>query len=94
MRRTSFADMPCSVARTLEVVERVNRVATRIDFEGRVDIVADPGQMTIGLLAAGGVVHVRGGEVADAYARLAEAAGDRTKAGWLRWNDVQGELRA
>lgn len=60
--------------RTLEVVERGGRVATRIDFEGRVNVVEDPGQMTIGLLAAGGVVHVRGGEVADAYARLAARA--------------------
>ncbi len=28
----------------------------------------------------------------DAYARLAEAGGDRKRAGWLRWDDVEGEL--
>ena len=28
----------------------------------------------------------------DTYARLAEAGGDRKKAGWLSWDDVEGEL--
>lgn len=61
-------------ARTLQVVERASGAKTTIEFDGRVNLVEDPGQMTIGLVAAGGVVHVRGGEVADAYARLASRA--------------------
>ncbi|MBX9788873.1 MAG: G8 domain-containing protein [Pirellulales bacterium] len=61
-------------ARTLVAAERAAGVLTTIDFVGRVNLTEDPGQMTIGLLAAGGVVHVRGAEVVDPYARLAARA--------------------
>ncbi|MGD9646719.1 MAG: G8 domain-containing protein, partial [Pirellulales bacterium] len=61
-------------ARTLVTAERASYVFTTIEFEGRVDLTEDPGQMTIGLLAAGGVVHVRGGDVVDPYAQLAMKA--------------------
>jgi hypothetical protein len=32
------------------------------------------------------------GIVRDAYAQLKAANGDRTRAGWLKWDDVKNEL--